>query len=202
MGRKLTGDRRRKLTDEHRGEILEKLAGGMTAYELSIEYGVSDQTIYRVEQTARARAWEQESAAQARDGGETVVPPMLVKSQAERVKRVMETVTDPLTGATVSPAESDGAICRNVTRDLYAAFRAAKRDEDYRTLVDIGKTIAAVVRARHQIAPPKAARGPLKTYTVEASPESWPEPPKKDEDNGNERMENALGVRRVVDVPD
>ena len=81
-------------------------------------------------------------------------------------------------------------------------FRAAGREEDYRTQADIAKTIAAVVRARHQISPPKAARGPLKTYTVEASPESWPEPPKKDEDNGNERMENALGVRRVVDVPD
>ena len=188
MGRKIPGDRRRKLTDEHRGEILEKLAGGMTAYELSIEYGVSDQTIYRVEQTARARAWDQESAAQARDGGETVAPPVLVRSQAERVKRVIESVTDPLTGATVSPAESDGAICRNVTRDLYAAFRAAKRDEDYRTLVDIGKTIAAVVRARHQIAPPKAARGPLKTYTVEASPESWPEPPQRDNDGKQERQ--------------
>jgi hypothetical protein len=75
--------------------------------------------------------------------------------------------------------ESDNAICRNVTRELYAAFRTAGKEKDYKTQNDIGKTIAALVRARHQIAPPKINRGPLKTYTVEASPDSWPDPPKE-----------------------
>jgi hypothetical protein len=78
-----------------------------------------------------------------------------------------------------------------VKGELYKAFRAAGREEDYRTQADIAKTIAAVVRARHQIAPPKAARGPLKTYTIEASPESWPEPPKKDEEDGRAEVRES-----------
>lgn len=90
---------------------------------------------------------------------------------------------DPASGVMITP-ESDATICKNVTRELYKAFRVAGRSGDTKTQADIAKTIAAVVRARHQIAPPKAARGPLKTYTVEASPESWPEPPK---DKSNEQ---------------
>ena len=179
-----------KLSPEQIAEILTKLAGGATPLALGKEYGVSDQTIYRHARLAKERAWDIESAGQMRDGGDNVVPirpaplltlPALAKAQEERYQRAVESGVDPLTGALTTPAESDGTICRNVTRELYKAFRAAGRDEDYRTQADIAKTIAAVVRARHQIAPPKTARGPLKTYTIEASPESWPEPPKKDE---------------------
>ena len=182
-----------KLSPEQIAEILTKLAGGATPLALGKEYGVSDQTIYRHARLAKDRAWDIESGGQMRDGGDNVVPirptplltlPALAKAQEERYQRAVESGVDPLTGALTTPAESDGTICRNVTRELYKAFRAAGREEDYRTQADIAKTIAAVVRARHQIAPPKAARGPLKTYTVEASPESWPEPPRKEDDNG------------------
>ena len=182
-----------KLSPEQIAEILTKLAGGATPLALGKEYGVSDQTIYRHQRLAKERAWDIESAGQMRDGGDNVVPirpaplltlPALAKAQEERYQRAVESGVDPLTGALTTPAESDGKICHNVTRELYKALRASVREDDRRGIVDISKAIAQVVRARHQIAPPKAARGPLKTYTVEASPESWPEPPKKDEDDG------------------
>lgn len=182
-----------KLSPEQIAEILTKLAGGATPLALGKEYGVSDQTIYRHARLAKDRAWDIESAGQVNDGGDNVVPirpaplltlPALAKAQEERYQRAVESGVDPLTGALTTPAESDGKICHNVTRELYKALRASVREDDRRGIVDISKAIAAVVRARHQIAPPKAARGPLKTYTVEASPESWPEPPKKDDDDG------------------
>ncbi len=179
-----------KLSPEQIAEILTKLAGGATPLALGKEYGVSDQTIYRHARLAKDRAWDIESAGQVNDGGDNVVPirptplltlPALAKAQEERYQRAVESGVDPLTGALTTPAESDGTICRNVTRELYKALRASVREDDRRGIVDISKAIAQVVRARHQIAPPKATRGPLKTYTVEASPESWPEPPSKEE---------------------
>ena len=175
-----------KLSAEQVAELLTKLAAGAHPLALAKEYGVSDQTIYRHARLAKERAWDIESAGQARDGGESTIPvrpaPALshaefAKAQAERLERASG--TDPLTGVSIPLTESDNAICRNVTRELYAAFRTAGRQKDYKTQNDIGKTIAALVRARHQIAPPKTNRGPLKTYTVEASPDSWPDPPKE-----------------------
>ena len=174
-----------KLSAEQVAELLTKLAAGAHPLALSKEYGVSDQTVYRHARLAKERAWDIESAGQARDGGDPTIPvrpaPTLshaefAKAQAERLERV---ASDPLTGVAIPLTESDNAICRIVTRDLYAAFRAVGKEKDYKTQNDIGKTIAALVRARHQIAPPKTNRGPLKTYTVEASPDSWPDPPKE-----------------------
>lgn len=174
-----------KLSAEQVAELLTKLAAGAHPLALAKEYGVSDQTVYRHARLAKERAWDIESAGQARDGGESTIPvrpaPALshaefAKAQAERLERV---ASDPLTGVSIPLTESDNAICRNVTRELYAAFRTSGRQKDYKTQNDIGKTIAALVRARHQIAPPKTNRGPLKTYMVEASPDVWPDPPAK-----------------------
>jgi len=176
-----------KLNTEQVAELLTKLASGAHPLALAKEYGVSDQTIYRHARLAKERAWDIESAGQARDGGEPTIPtrpaPALShaefsKAHAERLERASG--TDPLTGVATTLTESDNAICRNVTKDLYAAFRTAGREKDYKMQNEIGKTIAQVVRARHRIAPPKINRGPLKTYTVEASPDVWPDPPTKE----------------------
>jgi len=156
-----------KLNPTQTAEVLQLLQEGATALEIAKQYRCSDQTIYRIRDRAKERAMEigVDRPAQVVDA-----PPISSASETPQA--------DPLTGVTM-PVESDVAICRNVTRDLYRAFRAAGKEGDRRSQVDIGKTIAALVRARHQIAPPKTNRGPLKTYTVEASPDSWPDPPTK-----------------------
>lgn len=177
-----------KLTPGQVAEMLTKLSAGASALALGKEYGVSDQTVYRCARLAKERAWELGSAAQMRDGGGEEVAPEnpkplsaaeIAQSQQERYQRALEsTVIDPVTGVTAPISESDGTICRNVTRELYKAFRAAGRAKDFRAQAEIAKTIASVVRARHQIAPPKGPRGALKLYAVEASPDVWPDPPK------------------------
>lgn len=156
-----------KLNPTQTAEVLQLLQEGATALEIAKQYRCSDQTIYRIRDRAKERALD---AGVDRPTPVVDAPPINSASETPQA--------DPLTGVTM-PVESDVAICRNVTRDLYRAFRAAGKEGDRRSQVDIGKTIAAVVRARHQIAPPKTNRGPLKTYTVEASPDVWPDPPKE-----------------------
>ena len=157
-----------KLNPTQTAEVLQLLQEGATALEIAKQYRCSDQTIYRIRDRAKERALD---AGVDRPAQVVDAPPINSASETPQA--------DPLTGVTM-PVESDVAICRNVTRDLYRAFRAAGKEGDRRSQVDIGKTIAAVVRARHQIAPPKTNRGPLKTYTVEASPDVWPDPPTKE----------------------
>jgi hypothetical protein len=156
-----------KLNPSQTAEVLQRLQEGATALEIAKQFRCSDQTIYRIRDRAKERAME---VGVNRPALVVDAPPINSASETPQA--------DPLTGVTM-PVESDVAICRNVTRDLYRAFRAAGKEGDRRSQVDIGKTIAAVVRARHQIAPPKTNRGPLKTYTVEASPDVWPDPPAK-----------------------
>ena len=157
-----------KLNPSQTAEVLQRLQEGATALEIAKQFRCSDQTIYRIRDRAKERAME---VGVDRPAPVVDAPPINSASETPQA--------DPLTGVTM-PVESDVAICRNVTRDLYRAFRAAGKEGDRRSQVDIGKTIAAVVRARHQIAPPKTNRGPLKTYTVEASPDVWPDPPGKE----------------------
>lgn len=161
-----------KLTKQQRIDIIRRLESGETVLTLGNEYGVTVQTIYRLRWQARERAIQSQpdqvdEATRRRND-----------TQEMRMNRLaMPADVDPASGVMVTP-ESDALICKNLTRELYRAFRAAGRNDDTKTQTEIAKTIAAVVRARHQIAPPKGPKGALKLYSVEASPDVWPEPPK------------------------
>jgi len=63
-----------KLNAEQVAELLTKLAAGAHPLALAKEFGVSDQTVYRHAKLAKERAWDIESAGQARDGGESTIP--------------------------------------------------------------------------------------------------------------------------------
>lgn len=165
-----------KLTDDQKEDILKRLDSGQSAVALALEYGCHAQTIHRVRWQARDRALG--VLADRIDKHNRLEAPETLETRAERFEEAVQ--ADPLTKVVVT-AESDAAICKNVTRELYRAFRAAGRDQDYRTQADIAKTIAAVVRARHRIAPPKGPKGAIKLYSVEASPDMWPDPPSSTE---------------------
>ncbi len=164
-----------KLTEEQKIEILHRLDKGEREIDIAPEYGVHQQTIFRIKWKAEGRARDQlnERVAKARKPREE--RPESIEERADRFAQ--PAVTDPMSGATIQP-ESDATICKHVTRDLYRAFRQAAVEQDYKAQTEIAKAIAGLVRARYQIAPPKPGKSGGKLYTVEASPDAWPDPPK------------------------
>lgn len=163
-----------KLTEAQKVEILHRIEGGEREADIAPEYGVHQQTIFRIKWQAQGRARDELNGRIERTKKEE----QQVESVEERADRFAQpTVSDPVSGATI-PAESDATICKHMTRDLYRAFRLAAKEGDYKAQTEIAKTIAALVRARYQIAPPKPGKSGGKLYTVEASPDAWPDPPK------------------------
>lgn len=164
-----------KLTEDQKVEILHRLEGGEREVDIAPEYGVHQQTIFRIKWQAHGRARDDlnERVAKARKPREE--RPESIEERADRFAQ--PAVTDPMSGATIQP-ESDATICKHVTRDLYRAFRQAAVEQDYKAQTEIAKAIAGLVRARYQIAPPKPGKSGGKLYTVEASPDAWPDPPK------------------------
>lgn len=167
-----------KLSPEQRAEIRARCELGESLESIAHDYRVTAMTICRIRKQLRAEALEREGI----ELGVLVKP----KQPAEPADEQAEPQPRPVRVIRPKEAEdfgSDVAICKNVIRELHFAFRTAGRERDHRTQIDAAKAIAAVVRARNQIAPPKLGKGQVKTYTVEASPESWPPPP-KDGSNG------------------
>ncbi len=167
-----------KLTEDQKIEILHRLDRGEREADIAPEYGVHQQTIFRIKWKAEGRARDQINERVAKERRPREERPESINERADRFTQ--PTVTDPVSGATI-PAESDATICKHMTRDLYRAFRQSAAEGDYRAQTEIAKTIAALVRARYQIAPPKPGKTGGKLYTVEASPDAWPDPPKATE---------------------
>jgi len=164
-----------KLTEEQKVEILHRIEGGEREADIAPEYGVHQQTIFRIKWQAHGRARDDLNERVAKERKPREERPESIEDRADRFSQ--PTVTDPVSGATI-PAESDATICKHVTRDLYRAFRQAAVEQDYKAQTEIAKAIAGLVRARYQIAPPKPGKSGGKLYTVEASPDAWPDPPK------------------------
>ena len=137
------------LTAEQQRDIVQAHQQGTEQRTLAAQYGVSRATISRVVSRAERRAVESLQTA--------VVEPKAI---------------DPQTGEAFEV--TDGDIVRSLTRALALDF---KRSVDITERATIARTIAQLVQTRHKIAPPKVEPSAFKTYTVEASPDSWPDPP-------------------------
>lgn len=177
-----------KLSPEQRAEIRARCELGESLESIAHDYRVTAMTICRIRKQLRAEALE-------REGIELGV---VVKPEQQAEPATEHTEPQPRPVRIIRPKEvedfgSDVAICKNVIRELHFAFRTAGRERDHRTQIDAAKAIAAVVRARNQIAPPKLGKGQIKTYTVEASPESWPAPPKDGSSGATEQRGECEG---------
>ena len=137
------------LSAEQQRDIVQAHQQGTEQRTLAAQYGVSRATISRVVSRAERRAVDSLQA-------QTVEPKAI----------------DPQTGEAFEV--TDGDIVRSLTRALALDF---KRSVDITERATIARTIAQLVQTRHKIAPPKVEPSAVKTYTVEASPDSWPEPP-------------------------
>ncbi len=135
------------LTEAQQRDIVQAHQQGTEQRTLAAQYGVSRATISRVMSRAERRAVESLQAA--------VVEPKAI---------------DPQTGEAFEV--TDGDIVRSLTRALALDF---KRSVDITERATIARTIAQLVQTRHRIAPPKVEPSAVKTYTVEASPDSWPD---------------------------
>ena len=137
------------LTADQQRDIVQAHQQGTEQRTLAAEYGVSRATISRVVSRAERRAVE---SLQAQTAGPQAI--------------------DPQTGEAFEA--TDGDIVRSLTRALALDF---KKSTDLSERANIARTIAQLVQTRHKIAPPKVEPSAVKTYTVEASPDSWPDPP-------------------------
>ena len=137
------------LTEDQQRDIVQAHQQGTEQRTLAAKYGVSRATISRVVSRAERRAVDSLQA-------QTVGPQAI----------------DPQTGEAFEV--TDGDIVRSLTRALALDF---KRSVDITERANIARTIAQLVQTRHRIAPPKVEPSAVKTYTVEASPDSWPDPP-------------------------
>ena len=137
------------LTAEQQRDIVQAHQQGTEQRTLAAEYGVSRATISRVVSRAERRAVESLQA-------QTVGPKAI----------------DPQTGASFEVADEDllRSLARCLARDFQQTDHIAER-------TNIARTIGQLVQTRHKIAPPKVEPSAVKTYTVEASPDSWPESP-------------------------
>ena len=137
------------LTADQQRDIVQAHQQGTEQRTLAAEYGVSRATINRVVSRAERRAVESLQA-------QTVGPQAI----------------DPQTGASFEVADEDllRSLARCLARDFQQTANIAER-------ANIARTIAQLVQTRHKIAPPKVEPSAVKTYTVEASPDSWSEPP-------------------------
>ena len=79
---------------------------------------------------------------------------------------------DPQTGASFEVADED--LLRSLARCLAPDFQQTASIAE-RT--NIARTIAQLVQARHRIAAPKVGLSAVKLHAVEASSDSWTEPP-------------------------
>ena len=137
------------LTADQQRDIVQAHQQGTEQRTLAAEYGVSRATISRVVSRAERRAVESLQA-------QTVGPKAI----------------DPQTGASFEVADED--LLRSLARCLARDFQ---QTDNITERANIARTIAQLVQTRHRIAPPKVEPSAVKTYTVEASPDSWPDPP-------------------------
>ena len=137
------------LTEQQQRDIVQAHQQGTEQRTLAAEYGVSRATISRVVSRAERRAVESLQA-------QTLGPKAI----------------DPQTGASFEVAVEDllRSLARCLARDFQQTDHITER-------ANIARTIAQLVQTRHKIAPPKVGLSAVKTYTVEASPDVWPEPP-------------------------
>ena len=135
------------LTADQQRDIVQAHQQGTEQRTLAAEYGVSRATISRVVSRAERRAVDSLQTA--------VVEPQAI---------------DPQTGEAFEV--TDGDIVRSLTRALALDF---KRSVDITERANIARTIAQLVQTRHRIAAPKVEPSAVKTYTVEASPDVWPD---------------------------
>ena len=137
------------LTEEQQRDIVQAHQQGTEQRTLAAEYGVSRATISRVVSRAERRAVDSLQA-------QTVGPKAI----------------DPQTAVSFEVADEDmlRSLARCLARDFQQTANIAER-------ANIARTIAQLVQTRHKIAPPKVEPSAVKAYTVEASPDSWPDPP-------------------------
>ena len=137
------------LTEDQQRDIVQAHQQGTEQRTLAAQYGVSRATISRVVSRAERRAVD---SLQAQTAGPQAI--------------------DPQTGASFEVADED--LLRSLARCLARDFQ---QTDNISERANIARTIAQLVQTRHRIAPPKVEPSAVKTYTVEASPDSWPEPP-------------------------
>ncbi len=137
------------LTAEQQRDIVQAHQQGTEQRTLAAEYGVSRATISRVVSRAERRAVESLQAQ--------IIGPKAI---------------DPQTGASFEVADEDllRSLARCLARDFQQTDNIAER-------TNIARTIAQLVQTRHRIAAPKVGLSAVKLYAVEASSDSWPEPP-------------------------
>ena len=137
------------LTADQQRDIVQAHQQGTEQRTLAAQYGVSRATISRVVSRAERRAVESLQAQ--------IIGPKAI---------------DPQTGGSFEVADED--LLRSLTRCLARDFQ---QTDNITERANIARTIAQLVQTRHRIAPPKVEPSAVKTYTVEASPDSWPDPP-------------------------
>lgn len=137
------------LTAEQQRDIVQAHQQGTEQRTLAAEYGVSRATISRVVSRAERRAVESLQAQ--------IIGPKAI---------------DPQTGASFEVADEDllRSLARCLARDFQQTANISER-------ANIARTIAQLVQTRHRIAAPKIGLSAVKLYAVEASSDSWPEPP-------------------------
>ena len=137
------------LTAEQQRDIVQAHQQGTEQRTLAAEYGVSRATISRVVSRAERRAVESLQAQ--------IVGPKAI---------------DPQTGVSFEVADEDmlRSLARCLARDFQQTDNIAER-------ANIARTIAQLMQTRHKIAPPKVEPSAVKLYSVEASPDVWPDPP-------------------------
>ena len=137
------------LTAEQQRDIVQAHQQGTEQRTLAAEYGVSRATISRVVSRAEHRAVESLQAQ--------IIGPKAI---------------DPQTGASFEVADEDllRSLARCLARDFQQTANISER-------ANIARTIAQLVQTRHRIAAPKIGLSAVKLYAVEASSDSWPEPP-------------------------
>ena len=137
------------LTADQQRDIVQAHQQGTEQRTLAAEYGVSRATISRVVSRAERRAVDSLQAQ--------IIGPKAI---------------DPQTGASFEVADED--LLRSLARCLARDFQ---QTDNISERVNIARTIAQLVQTRHRIAAPKIGLSAVKLYAVEASSDSWPEPP-------------------------
>ena len=135
------------LTADQQRDIVQAHQQGTEQRTLAAQYGVSRATISRVVSRAERRAVESLQAQ--------IIGPKAI---------------DPQTGGSFEVADED--LLRSLNRCLARDFQ---QTDNIAERTNIARTIAQLVQTRHKIAPPKVEPSAFKTYTVEASPDSWPD---------------------------
>lgn len=91
-----------KLTEEQKVEILHRIEGGEREADIAPEYGVHQQTIFRIKWQAHGRARDDLNERVAKERKPREERPESIEDRADRFSQ--PTVTDPVSGATI-PAE-------------------------------------------------------------------------------------------------